>query len=81
MAEAHHATHYSSSLTHEHHKVKRRTSWGRWLKKCHNKILNWIYPAHLEGIVLVTGIVTSLYFGERWYAVRVVDGVMQVLPW
>lgn len=80
MAEAHHATHYSASLSHEHHKVKARTSWTRWMTKCHNQILNWIYPAHLEGIVLVTGIVTSLYFGERWFAVRVIDGVVKKLP-
>lgn len=80
MAEAHHATTYSVSLTHEHHKIKGRAQWGRKLAKLHNKLLNFIYPAHVEGLVLVVSIVTSLYFGKRRLVVALVDRVIQLLP-
>lgn len=50
------------------------------LKKWNLSIRNWIYPAHLEGIWLVTGFVTALYFGDRHIPYDVINKIVEQMP-
>ena len=50
------------------------------LRKWNLSIRNWIYPAHLEGIWLVTGVVTALYFGDRHIPYDVINKIVERMP-
>ncbi|KAG5668795.1 hypothetical protein PVAND_016721 [Polypedilum vanderplanki] len=73
MAEAHQATHYSSSNIHQHTEINHDqetlelvlSSGGHsWKIKSANRIKNFIYPARIEILYVTVGIAIALYFSE-----------------
>lgn len=56
------------------------SSFGAKLKKWNLSIRNWIYPAHLEGLWLVTGVVSALYFGDRQIPFDAINRIVERMP-
>jgi hypothetical protein len=89
MAEAHQATHYSSSNIHRHtdanhdqevlELVLRSGGGHSWKIKSANRVKNLIYPARIEMLWVALGMALALHFGEMGMPFGAVDCMISVM--
>jgi carnitine O-palmitoyltransferase 1, liver isoform len=92
MGEAHQAVSYSELIKHEHTDANHDKevlqlvwqsglrSWKKRIARSKNKIRNGIYPAHIESLWLVIGVVMALHFYTQKVPYDLVNIVIKVMP-
>lgn len=92
MAEAHQATHFGSSNIHDHTEENHDKevlkllwnsgcrSWKKKSGKFKNSVKNLIYPAHIESLWIITGMVLAVHFGGNDVPFNVSNRILHCLP-
>lgn len=92
MAEAHQAVSYSGLIKHEHtdtnhHKEVLQLvwqsglrSWKKRLARFKTKVRNGVYPAHVESLWIIMGLVMGLHFSQRAFPYDLVNYFMKFMP-
>lgn len=92
MGDAYQASHYSSSLIHEHTDANHDRevlqlvfesgvkSWRKYIARIRTGIKNWIYPARIEAIFAFVGSVSALHYGSRESSYNLVNYILGKLP-
>lgn len=91
MGDAYQASHYSSSLIHEHTEKNHDgevlklvfdsgiRSWRKSIARIRTGIRNWIYPARIEALWVFVGGVSALHYGSR-SSYDLVSALLEALP-
>lgn len=92
MAEAHQAVSYSGLIKEEstntnHHKEVLQLvwqsgirSWKKRFARFKTKVRNGVYPAHLESLWVVIGVVMALHFSKKSVPYDMVHFFMKLMP-
>lgn len=92
MGDAYQASHYSSSLIHEHTDANHDRevlqlvfasglkSWRKSIARIRTGIKNWIYPARIEALWVFIGSVSALHYGSRTSPYNLVTYLLEQLP-
>lgn len=92
MAEAHQAVSYSELIKHEHTDTNHRLdvlklvwqsglrSWKKRFARFRSKVRNGVYPAHLESLWLIMGLVMAFHFSATKIPFDLVNVFMQFSP-
>lgn len=92
MAEAHQAVSYSELIKHEHTDTNHRLdvlnlvwasglrSWKKRFARFRSKVRNGVYPAHLESLWIILGIVVAIHFSEKKVPYDLVNVFIKFLP-
>lgn len=92
MAEAHQAVSYSALIKQEptdtnHHKEVLKLvwlsgfrSWKKRLARVKTKVRNGVYPAHLESLWVVIGVVMALHFSKKSVPYDMVNFLIKLMP-
>lgn len=92
MAEAHQAVSYSKLIKDEHTDTNHHKevlnlvwqsglkSWKKRLGQFLSKVRNGVYPAHLESLWLIMGLVMALHFSQKRVPYDLVNYFMKIMP-
>jgi carnitine O-palmitoyltransferase 1, liver isoform len=92
MAEAHQAVSYAELIKNEHTDTNHdkevlqlvwQSGWRSWKKRIarsKNKLRNGIYPAHIESLWVVIGVVMALHFATQKVPYDLVNILIKIMP-
>jgi len=92
MAEAHQAVAFSFSITHEGWNVNYDRevlnlvwdsgirSWRKRLARFRSGVRNGAYPAHLESLWVLMGLVTLVHFSNKQVPYDLVNNFIKIMP-